>query len=212
MVRFAYAIVTLESAQLFIHASKLGAQELAHLNGPGDGGTAAAGGSEGGVNIEILPYEAILEGVAALATVPAAGASCTSGGSAATVAAPVDACAAEKNARAQKQVSPGLVWLAPSSCNYALYSVLPKEQLLLQASPVEQAKVTWWCAVITLPGASLIPSFIFILRVQSIKNDSELQGMRNAHVRDAVAVVTFFHWLEERVACGDGTPCPLCAP
>ncbi len=35
------------------------------------------------------------------------------------------------------------------------------------------------------------------------KNDAELQGMRNAHLRDGAAMATFLHWLDTAVAAGE---------
>ncbi len=34
---------------------------------------------------------------------------------------------------------------------------------------------------------------------KSVKNDAELAGMREAHLRDAEAIVQFLHWLDDRV-------------
>ena len=34
---------------------------------------------------------------------------------------------------------------------------------------------------------------------KAIKNDAELDGMREAHLRDSVALATTFHWLETEV-------------
>lgn len=41
--------------------------------------------------------------------------------------------------------------------------------------------------------------------LKSRKNDTELQGFRNCHIRDGVAMVKFLHWLEERVPAGGVT-------
>lgn len=38
-----------------------------------------------------------------------------------------------------------------------------------------------------------------------VKNDVEAQGMRNAHVRDGVALVKYLHWLEMNVDSGNVT-------
>lgn len=40
------------------------------------------------------------------------------------------------------------------------------------------------------------PSFEIIEKIKSIKNPIELQGMKNAHIRDAIAMVSFLHWLD----------------
>ena len=38
-----------------------------------------------------------------------------------------------------------------------------------------------------------------ITSAKAIKNEAELAGMREAHLRDAVALATTFHWLETEV-------------
>lgn len=35
---------------------------------------------------------------------------------------------------------------------------------------------------------------------KAVKNETELAGMREAHLRDAVAIVEFLTWLDEKVA------------
>jgi Xaa-Pro aminopeptidase len=34
---------------------------------------------------------------------------------------------------------------------------------------------------------------------KAVKNDVELEGMREAHLRDAVAIVQFLQWLDDEV-------------
>ena len=36
----------------------------------------------------------------------------------------------------------------------------------------------------------------------SIKNEQELNGMREAHIRDATAVIEFLSWLDKEIALG----------
>ena len=38
-----------------------------------------------------------------------------------------------------------------------------------------------------------------ISAAKAVKNTAELDGMREAHLRDSVALATTFHWLEEEV-------------
>lgn len=38
-----------------------------------------------------------------------------------------------------------------------------------------------------------------IVMMKVIKNAVEAQGMRNAHIRDGVAVIKYLHWLEKSV-------------
>lgn len=48
--------------------------------------------------------------------------------------------------------------------------------------------------------ASLKPDYKFlsdpVYELKAVKNPIELQGMKNAHLRDAIAVVNFLHWLD----------------
>lgn len=34
---------------------------------------------------------------------------------------------------------------------------------------------------------------------KAVKNEAELEGMREAHLRDAEAIVQFLHWLDGKV-------------
>jgi Xaa-Pro aminopeptidase len=46
----------------------------------------------------------------------------------------------------------------------------------------------------------VLPSYIE--EVKAIKNDVEIEGMRNAHIRDGVAMVRWFAWLEKKFGQG----------
>lgn len=41
-----------------------------------------------------------------------------------------------------------------------------------------------------------------VMSAKAVKTDAELRGMREAHLRDAVALAEFFHWLEGAVTAG----------
>jgi Xaa-Pro aminopeptidase len=72
----------------------------------------------------------------------------------------------------------GKVWIDFSTVNYALTSALPvRDNVVDKPSPIVLAK--------------------------AVKNDVELQGMRNAHARDATACIKFFNWLQQRLESGD---------
>ncbi|ERN17574.1 hypothetical protein AMTR_s00059p00137420 [Amborella trichopoda] len=66
-----------------------------------------------------------------------------------------------------------LIWVDPSSCCFALYSKLPPDHVLLQQSPLALEK--------------------------ALKNPVELDGLRNAHVRDGAAVVQYLAWLDKKM-------------
>jgi Xaa-Pro aminopeptidase len=70
----------------------------------------------------------------------------------------------------------GLVWVDPHSASWWVAQQLQKAQLLLAASPVQLMK--------------------------AVKNPTEVEGMHEAHRRDALAVVKFLHWLEKNWAAG----------
>uniref|UniRef100_A0A0D6R2D6 Xaa-Pro aminopeptidase n=1 Tax=Araucaria cunninghamii TaxID=56994 RepID=A0A0D6R2D6_ARACU len=63
-----------------------------------------------------------------------------------------------------------LIWIDPGSCCFALFSRLPSDRVLQQQSPLALSK--------------------------ALKNPVELNGLRNAHIRDGAAVVNFLSWLD----------------
>ncbi|KAM7520230.1 hypothetical protein LguiB_019192 [Lonicera macranthoides] len=65
------------------------------------------------------------------------------------------------------------IWIDPRSCCFALYSKLNPDQVLLQSSPLALAK--------------------------AIKNTVEMDGLKNAHIRDGAAVVQYLVWLDEQM-------------
>ena len=67
----------------------------------------------------------------------------------------------------------GKVWLDPDQVNWALHSAVSEGSLIEKGSPI------------TLP--------------KSLKNDAELTGVRQSHIRDGAALTAFLHWLEKRV-------------
>lgn len=64
-------------------------------------------------------------------------------------------------------------WLDVNKCNVAIYQQLDKDQVLEQDSPITMLK--------------------------SVKNANEIEGMRQAHIRDGVALCQFLHWLENEL-------------
>ncbi|GKU94577.1 hypothetical protein SLEP1_g8049 [Rubroshorea leprosula] len=73
-----------------------------------------------------------------------------------------------------------LIWVDPGSCCYALYSILDIDKVLLQQSPLALAK--------------------------ALKNPVELEGLKNAHIRDGAAVVQFLAWLDKQMKESYGAP------
>ncbi|KAD3640785.1 hypothetical protein E3N88_30008 [Mikania micrantha] len=64
------------------------------------------------------------------------------------------------------------IWVDPRCC-YSLYSALSSDQVLLQQSPLALPK--------------------------SLKNPVEMEGLKNAHIRDGAAIVQYFAWLDKQM-------------
>ncbi|XP_037093227.1 xaa-Pro aminopeptidase 1-like [Pollicipes pollicipes] len=69
----------------------------------------------------------------------------------------------------------GKAWLCPLA-SHALTAIFDRSQRVLERTPP--------CTM------------------KAIKNDTEIQGMHSAHVRDAAALCTYLSWLEEQVSAG----------
>ncbi|KAJ6814595.1 putative Xaa-Pro aminopeptidase P [Iris pallida] len=74
---------------------------------------------------------------------------------------------------AHKADKSGSIWIDPVSCCLALYSVLVSDRVLMRQSPLALAK--------------------------AIKNPTELDGLRKAHIRDGAAVVQYLFWLDSQM-------------
>ncbi|MBA0731143.1 hypothetical protein Golax_020326 [Gossypium laxum] len=92
-------------------------------------------------------------------------------------------CEAEEN-------NNDLIWVDPASCCYALFSKLDAKKMLLQQSPLALAKA--------LKVIDALPIWLNL----TIENPVELDGLRNAHIRDGAAVVQYLVWLDKQ-ACND---------
>ncbi|XP_018494166.1 xaa-Pro aminopeptidase 1 [Galendromus occidentalis] len=76
------------------------------------------------------------------------------------------------------QQQSGRIWVSPSS-SYGIVSSIPEERRLLEESPIQLRK--------------------------AVKNPIEIEGMKKAHVRDAVALIEFLDWMEKEVPKGGVT-------
>ncbi|KAI3717129.1 hypothetical protein L1987_68511 [Smallanthus sonchifolius] len=76
------------------------------------------------------------------------------------------------NGAREAEVNSHKIWVDPR-CYYSLYSILNPEQVLQQPSPLALPK--------------------------SLKNAVEMEGLKNAHIRDGVAVVQYFAWLDKQM-------------
>ncbi|XP_066280835.1 xaa-Pro aminopeptidase 1-like isoform X3 [Branchiostoma lanceolatum] len=71
------------------------------------------------------------------------------------------------------------IWISSASTTYAVFSKVPESKQILDASPV--------------------------MKMKSKKNSVEQQGLKNAHIRDAVAKCEYLMWLEDAVPGGSVT-------
>ena len=81
------------------------------------------------------------------------------------------------------------------------------EQLAHQKTRVwlDAATVSRWVVDVLQNGAELLFKDSPITWFKAIKNETEIEGFRQAHVRDGVAMVKFLHWLEQAVPAGGVT-------
>eukprot|EP00475_Leptophrys_vorax_P027496 TRINITY_DN391_c0_g1_i2.p1 TRINITY_DN391_c0_g1~~TRINITY_DN391_c0_g1_i2.p1 ORF type:complete len:593 (+),score=147.01 TRINITY_DN391_c0_g1_i2:120-1781(+) len=73
----------------------------------------------------------------------------------------------------------GKIWVDPAFANFAVFKALNGKSLTEQQSPIQLLK--------------------------AVKNSAEIAGMRNCHLRDAAAKISFFHWLENNIADDEKT-------
>ncbi|PIN08888.1 Xaa-Pro aminopeptidase [Handroanthus impetiginosus] len=66
-----------------------------------------------------------------------------------------------------------LIWVDPGTCCFALYSKLNLDKVFLRSSPLALAK--------------------------ALKNPVEIEGLKNAHIRDGAAVVQYLVWLDKQM-------------
>ncbi|KAK8768947.1 aminopeptidase P isoform X1 [Amblyomma americanum] len=133
-VFFAYAVVTMDSAYLFIDENKLSATLQRHLS---------TDRNEKNLTVDIRPYRVFKDFLSLLIN----------------------------------QQS-GKFWVSSSS-SYAVVSQVPKERRIESTTPVMLRK--------------------------AIKNETEIECMRRAHIKDAVALCEFFVWMESEVPKGEVT-------
>jgi Xaa-Pro aminopeptidase len=60
-----------------------------------------------------------------------------------------------------------------------------------------------WALALSLPASALKHNPSLIALPKSIKNAAELQGIREAHVRDGAALTAFLCWLDAAVRSGE---------
>ncbi|KAL8540826.1 hypothetical protein ACS0TY_002157 [Phlomoides rotata] len=153
-VMYAYLIVEIDGAKLFIDDAKINSDVMHYLNGAG---------------IELRPYESIISEVKSLAA--------------------KGAC----------------LWLDTSSVSAAIVNTYKSDcdQYFTTAGIVNKNKKP----VVNGPdNQSCGPTAVYksspVSLAKAVKNEAELDGMRNSHLRDAAALAQFWAWLEKEVSDG----------
>lgn len=132
-VFFAYALVTQESAKLYINSTKLTDKVIAHL----------------GKDVSIASYDSIFT-------------DCLTFGQKLTL---------ESAEKEKKKV------LLASKGSWALAKSLGEDNLIIERSPITDTK--------------------------AIKNKTEMEGMRQCHIRDGASLISYFAWLEDYLKKGN---------
>jgi Xaa-Pro aminopeptidase len=89
--------------------------------------------------------------------------------------------------------------------------IFPYESIFDDLRSLSEKKMKLWLDPIktslaifnAVESTNYIEKFGPITLEKALKNDIEIQGMRECHLRDAAALITFFSWLEERLIIGD---------
>ena len=109
----------------------------------------------------------------------------------------------------------GKVLIDPSSTSGALYEALgpaatPVEGSSSSSSSSSSSNSSPPFFNLYLPAERVVEKPSPITLMKAVKNAEELAGMRAAHVRDAVVLVRYFAWLQQRLAAaGQGSAPPL---
>ncbi|GIL68768.1 hypothetical protein Vafri_22006 [Volvox africanus] len=163
-VSLSYALITTDSAALYVDLAKVVPAVAEHL--------AASG-------VQVKPYDGLLADVAAIAA------------------------------------SGGRLWMDPARVSYAVYKAAKKATADAASSKKRSREdqhegVAHGSEVNGHGNGAKTRSTHFrpvelaspVTAAKAIKNAAELSGMREAHLRDAVAVCGFMKWLEDKVAMG----------
>ncbi|XP_051123417.1 aminopeptidase P2 [Andrographis paniculata] len=153
-VMYAYLVVEIDGAKLFVDIAKVNSEVMHYLNNAG---------------VELKPYKSILSEIESLAA---------------------------------KGVC---LWLDTTSVSAAIVSTYKSacDKYFGDAGAVNKKKKN----VPDGPDSqSLAPTPVYksspVSLAKAVKNYAELEGMRNAHLRDAAALAQFWAWLEEEIGNG----------
>ncbi|KAG5621144.1 hypothetical protein H5410_006362 [Solanum commersonii] len=86
-----------------------------------------------------------------------------------------------------------LIWVDTGACCFALYLKLNADKVLLKQSPLALAK-----ALKVFPRTLLVANWV-MGQCLAYRNPVEMKGLKNAHIRDGAAVVQYLAWLDRQV-------------
>ncbi|KAI3448635.1 hypothetical protein Pfo_005300 [Paulownia fortunei] len=153
-VMYAYLVVEIDGAKLFIDDAKINPDVMHYLKNAG---------------IELRPYESILSDIESLAA--------------------KGACLWLDTST----VSAAIVNTYKSACDkyFGTAGIVNKNKRTVPNGPDAQS-----C------GPTAVYKSSPISLAKAVKNEAELEGMRNSHLRDAAALAQFWAWLEEEISNG----------
>ncbi|EDO37649.1 predicted protein, partial [Nematostella vectensis] len=96
--------------------------------------------------------------------------------------------------------------LSVGSCTSMCVRLMPYERVVPEikriASQESSGKIWVSLSFAVRKGMTLLLKFSPVKLPKAIKNSVEIKGMRNAHLKDSVAISEFFHWMEHEVPKG----------
>lgn len=99
-----------------------------------------------------------------------------------------------------------ILWMDPTKVSYAMQMAASSKNPTKTNQPTRKRVKTGEKEAEGTPSGGPVcrkPSPISVAK--AIKNSVELEGMREAHVRDGVALVKFFHWLDAQFSSQDSS-------
>lgn len=107
----------------------------------------------------------------------------------------------------------GKVWVDPAYCNYAIFEAVSRRgDASVPSSAAETAAGGAGAPAAGAEDGQVLQAVSPIQLMKALKNGTEADGMRAAHVRDGAALTAFFAWLETALQKGidarTGAPLP----
>ncbi|CAB62423.3 iron responsive transcriptional regulator, peptidase family [Schizosaccharomyces pombe] len=86
--------------------------------------------------------------------------------------------------------------------------ILPYDRVFSDAKNSNLTRIgisskTSWCIATSFGETKVMPILSPISQAKGIKNDAELKGMKECHIRDGCALVEYFAWLDEYLNSGN---------